>query len=233
MSTHIGAREGDIAKGILLPGDPLRAKYISENYLQNSFCFNTVRNMLGFTGEYKGKQVSVMGTGMGIPSISIYITELMKEYEVKYLIRVGTCGAMQPDIGLKDIVIAQGACTTSDINHHIFPGNYCPLADFDMLRTAHLKSKESGIKIHIGNMISSDMFYSDNRSDIWSDYGVKAGEMETAALYTLAKRYGTSALSMVTVADSKYIKGELSSTEREQSLDSMIKLALETIIEFV
>ena len=236
MSTHIGAQPGEISEGILLPGDPLRAKYIAENFLKDPVCFNKVRGMYGFTGTYNGKKVSVMGTGMGIPSISIYANELMRDYGVKYLIRVGTCGALQPEIGLEDLVIAKGACTNSDFNHTVFNGTYCPVADFMLLRTAYLKCAQLGITARVGNVISSDMFYGEEilaNNPIWAKYNVLAAEMETAALYTYAKKYKAQALGMVTVSDSPFTERMLTTEERQNNLNNMIKLALETVAEFV
>ncbi len=237
MSTHIGAKPGDIAKGILLPGDPLRAKYIAENFLENPTCFNNVRGMLGFTGTYKGKRVSAMGTGMGIPSISIYINELMRDYGVENLIRIGTCGSMNPNIRMKDIIIAEGACTDNDFNRHVFPGSYCPISDFDLLRTAVLKSKELGIKTWVGNVMSGDMFYGEEEAlggNLWQKYGVLGGEMEAAALLTFAKKYNARALAMVTVSDSSFEEdGNMTPEEREKSLNNMITIALDTICEFL
>lgn len=232
MSTHIGAQQGDIAKGILLPGDPRRAKYIAENFLQDPVCFNNVRGMLGYTGTYGGKRISVMGTGMGIPSISIYITELMREYGVETLIRVGTCGSFKPDIRIKDIILAEGACTTSDINHHIFSGTYCPVADFDLLRTAYQVAGEMGLTTWVGNVLSSDLFYNEELApgnDIWIKYGVLGVEMEAAALFTLAKKYGCRALALLTVSDSIVTdEEEMTPQQREQSLNNMIEIALKT-----
>ena len=235
MSFHISAKKGEVAKGILLPGDPKRAEYIAATFLSDVSCFNKVRNILGFTGIYKGSRVSVMGTGMGIPSISIYINELMKEYGVLYLIRVGTCGAMQETIEVGDIIIGEGACTNSDFNYHIFPGTYCPIADFNLLRSAFLHAEKSGLKVHIGNLLSGDMFYGeeDSRDIRWKEYGVLGGEMEAAALYTLAKKYGAKALAMATVSDSKYSTRIMTSEEREKSLGNMIRLSLDTIVEFL
>ncbi|GHV90618.1 purine nucleoside phosphorylase DeoD-type [Spirochaetia bacterium] len=235
MSIHISAKPGEIAKGILLPGDPKRAEYIAGNYLGGAVCFNRVRGMLGFTGDYKGKKVSVMGTGMGIPSISIYATELMKDYGVENLIRVGTCGGVQDNFGIGDILVGQGACCNSDFNNHVFPGTYCPLADFNLLRGAWLKAKQKGLTAHFGNIMSGDMFYreEDFRDSRWKEYGVLGGEMEAAALYTLAKKYGARALAMVTVSDVKVGGRNMTADEREQSLGNMIGLALDTLIEFI
>ncbi|MEG0752079.1 MAG: purine-nucleoside phosphorylase [Oscillospiraceae bacterium] len=238
MSTHIGAKLGDVASGILLPGDPLRAKYIAERYFKNPVQFNNVRGILGFTGEYNGKRVSVMGTGMGIPSMAIYATELMGQYGVESAIRIGTCGSMNPDIHIKDIIFAQGACTDSDFNRQVFPGNYCPVADFELLRAAHKKAEELGIKPWVGNVLSSDTFYQEellvDRNALWIKYGVMAAEMESAPLFTIAKKFGRRALSILTVSDSTVSKErEMTSQERERSLDDMITIALATLCEFI
>lgn len=239
MSTHIGAKPGDIAKGILLPGDPLRAKYIAENFLEDPVCFNNVRGMLGYTGMYKGKRVSVMGTGMGIPSISIYATELFKDYGVENAIRIGTAGSMNTDVHIKDVVMAQGACTDSMINQSIFGGTYCPVSDFDLLRTAYKKSVALGIETRVGNVLCSDSFYQEElvcgqANAIWMKYGCLCAEMESAALMTLAKKYNARAMAMFTISDSIVAQEpELTTEEREQSLNNMISIALETICEFV
>ena len=239
MSTHIGAAAGDIAKGILLPGDPRRAKYIAENFLQDPKQFNNIRGMLGFTGTFKGKRVSVMGTGMGMPSISIYVTELLRDYGVENAIRIGTCGSMNPDIHIKDIILAEGACTDSMINQSVFGGTYCPVSDFDLLRTAYKKSRALGIKTWVGNVLSSDNFYQESlvcekANALWMKYGVMAAEMESAALLTLAKKYNARALGMLTVSDSIVAKEpEMTALEREQSLRDMITIALETVCEFI
>ena len=220
-----------------MPGDPLRSKFVAETFLENPVEFNHVRGMLGFTGTYKGKRVSAMGTGMGIPSISIYINELMRDYGVENLIRIGTCGSMNPEIRMKDIIIAQGACTDNDFNHLVFPGTYCPISDFDLLRTAVIKSRELGIKTWVGNVHSGDMFYGEEAAaggDIWAKYGVLGAEMEAAALLTFAKKYNARGLAMVTVSDSPYDEdGNMTPEERERSLNNMITIALETICEFV
>lgn len=236
MSTHIGAKPGEIAKGILLPGDPMRAKYVADNFLTGAKCFNEVRGMYGFTGDYKGKRISIMGTGMGIPSISIYVNELMRDYDVDYLCRIGTCGTLQPEIGLEDIVLAQGACTDSDFNRTVFNGTYCPVADFTMLRTAYNNAKALGYSVKTGNVVSGDMFYGEDfivNNPMWAKYNVLAAEMESAALYTYAKKYHKSALSMVTVSDSPFTERKLTTTEREQNLNRMITLALTTVAELV
>ena len=233
MSIHIGAKVGDIAETVLLPGDPKRAKWIAENYLENLFCYTDIRGMLGFTGTYKGKKVSVQGTGMGIPSISIYITELMKDYGVKNLIRVGSAGSYQKDVKVRDVVIAMSTSTDSNINNRRFNGaNFSPAANFELFKTALKVAEEKNIKIKAGNVLTSDEFYNDN-SDYykkWADFGVLAVEMETAGLYTLAAKYKTRALSILTISDSLVSPEITSAEEREKTFSEMIELALETAI---
>lgn len=231
MSTHIGAAEGTVAKRILLPGDPLRAKYIAENYLEGAVCFNTVRNMLGYTGTYQGKRISVMGTGMGMSSCGIYVHELICDYGADTLIRLGTAGGISEKLKLGDVVIAGGASTTSDMNRHLFPGTYCPLADFELTRTAYLIARDRNVPFAVGNVLSSDLFYDDDRGmEKWKEHGVLAGEMESAVLYTLAQKHRVRALSLVTVVDGPSIQGELSPRDRERSLDAMIRLGLDTAV---
>ena len=234
MSIHIGANQGDIAPSILLPGDTLRAKYIAEKFFENPVCFNEVRGMLGYTGTYKGHRVSTMGTGMGIPSIGIYVNELITQFGCKNLIRVGTCGSFREDIGLMSIILAQGASTTSDFNRLVFKGTYCPIADFDLLRTAYKATLDQGLTPHVGTVLSSDMFYGepDERMQLWPKYGVLGVEMESAALYTIAARERVRALTMLTVSDSKFTDRILSYEEKERSLDDMIRTALDTAIQF-
>lgn len=234
MSLHIEAKQGDIADRILLPGDPLRAKYIAETFLDNPVCYNHIRGILGYTGTYKDKRVSVQGTGMGIPSISIYATELMRDYGVKKLIRVGTCGAMRKDIHLRDVIIAQGATTDSSIIRNIFGGsiNYAPLADFDLLRTAYEKASAQQIPVRVGNIVSVDRFYDDEiDNDKLTAYGIMAVEMETAGLYVLAAKYGAQALGLFTVSDHLVTKEACTPAERQTSFDDMIRIALETTLE--
>lgn len=233
MSLHIEARDGEIADRILLPGDPLRAKYIAETFLEGARCFNRVRNILGYTGTYKGQRVSVMGTGMGIPSISIYVHELLESYGVKTLIRVGTCGAMREDIKLRDVLIAQGATTDSSIVHNIFgPSiNYAPLADFDLLRTAYEKARANDLSVRVGNIISVDRFYDeeiDNKK--LTDYGIMAVEMETAALYILAAKYKAHVLGIFTVSDHLLTGAACTAEERQTSFNDMIRIALDTAV---
>ena len=233
MSIHIGAKAGDIAETVLLPGDPKRAKWIAENYLENLFCYTDIRGMLGFTGTYKGKKVSIQGTGMGIPSISIYITELMKDYGVKNLIRVGSAGSYQKDVNVRDVVIAMSTSTDSNINNRRFNGaNFSPTANFELFKTALKVAEEKNIKIKAGNVLTSDEFYNDN-SDYykkWVDFGVLAVEMETAGLYTLAAKYKAKALSILTISDSLVSPEITSPEEREKTFSEMIELALETAI---
>ena len=233
MSIHIAAKVEDIAKTVLLPGDPKRAKWIAENYLDDVFCYTDIRGMLGFTGTYKGKRISVQGTGMGIPSISIYITELIKDYGVKNLIRVGTAGSYQKDIKVRDIVIPMSTSTDSNINSRRFNGaNFSPTANFELFRIVLKVAEEKNIKIKAGNVLTSDEFYNDN-SDYykkWSDFGVLAVEMETAGLYTLAAKYKVKALSILTISDSLVSPEITSPEEREKTFSEMIELALETAI---
>lgn len=233
MSIHINAPAGAVAETILLPGDPLRARFIAETYLQDVVCYNEVRGMLGFTGTYKGRRLSVQGTGMGIPSIAIYASELMAEYGVKNLIRVGTCGAMQEHIRIRDLVLAQSASTDSSFNRNVFGGwDYAPTADFRMLRAAYDQAQSRGVKPHVGNIFSSDVFYRDDRTitDLLTKYGVLAVEMETTALYTLAAKHGANALSILTVSD-HLITGEVTTPqERQNTFKSMMEIALETAI---
>ncbi|MGM9946417.1 MAG: purine-nucleoside phosphorylase [Lysinibacillus sp.] len=233
MSIHIAAKQGEIADIVLLPGDPLRAKFIAETFLEDVTCYNEVRNMLGFTGTYKGRRISVQGTGMGVPSISIYTTELMQEYGVQKLIRVGTCGAIQKDVKVRDVILAQSATTDSRMNQVIWGGaiDFAPTADFDLLYKAYNAGKEAGLNLKVGNIFTADMFYSDEaQNEKLAKYGVLAVEMESAALYTLAAKFGRQALSVLTVSD-HIITGEAtSSEERQTTFLDMMKVALEAAI---
>lgn len=234
MSVHIGAREGDIADKILLPGDPLRAKYIAETFLQDVIQYNQVRGMYGYTGTYKGEPISVQGTGMGIPSISIYVNELIQSYGVKKLIRVGTCGALQADVHVRDIILAQGSTTDSQMNRMVFSGiDYAPLANFDLLKNAYDIGSKKRLHIQVGNVFTSDTFYRDNAKEIntlLATYNVLAVEMETTALYTLAAKFNCQALSILTVSDHVLTGEETTSDERQTSFHEMMELALETAI---
>lgn len=230
MSIHIGAQPGDIAETILLPGDPLRARFIAQNMLEGAVCYNEVRGMYGYTGTYKGKRVSVQGTGMGVPSISIYVNELIASYGVKNLIRVGTCGAMQPGIGLRDIIMAMSACTDSAVNKLRFHGmDYSPTASFRLLKKAYDTAVERGISVKVGSILTSDTFYGDDPDawKLWAKFGVLAVEMETTALYTLAAKFGVDALTILTVSDSLVTHELTSSAERQNTFTRMTEIALE------
>jgi len=233
LSIHINAKQGDIAEIILLPGDPLRAKYIAENFLENATIYNEVRNMFGYTGTYKGHRISVQGTGMGVPSISIYATELMQEYGVQKLIRVGTCGAIQKDVKVRDVILAQSATTDSKMNDIIFNGlSYAPTADFDLLYKAYNAGKAAGLNLKVGNIMTADMFYSEeNQNEKLARYGVLAVEMESAALYTLAAKFGRQALSVLTVSDHIVTGEATTSEERQTTFNDMIVVALEAAIQ--
>jgi purine nucleoside phosphorylase len=234
MSVHIAAKNGEIADSVLLPGDPKRAKWIAENFLENAVCYTDIRGMLGFTGTYKGKRISVQGTGMGIPSMSIYITELMKDYGVKTLIRVGSAGSYQEDVKIRDIVVALSTSTDSNINNRRFKGaSFAPTVNFDLLSKVLKTAEEKNIKIKAGNILTSDEFYNDDPSYFkkWAEFGVLAVEMETAALYTLASKYKAKALSILTISDSLVSPEITSSEEREKTFNEMIELALETAIK--
>lgn len=233
MSVHINAKKGDIADTILLPGDPLRAKYIAETFLEDVVQYNDVRNMFGYTGTYKGKRISVQGTGMGVPSFSIYAHELMAEYDVQKLIRVGTCGAIQKDVKVRDVIIAQAASTDSKMNEIIFNGiDYAPTANFDLLLKAYNASQAAELSVKVGNIFTADMFYSEeNQNEKLARYGVLGVEMETAALYTLAAKFNRQALAILTVSD-HILTGEVTSAEeRQTTFNDMIVVALEAAIQ--
>lgn len=229
MSIHINAKPGQIAETVLLPGDPLRAKWIADTFLDDIICYNEVRGMFGFTGFYKGKKVSVQGTGMGIPSTLIYCKELITEYGVKNLIRVGSAGSYQKELKIRDIVIAIAASTTSGINSQRFMGaSYAPTVNFDLLKKALKESDNLGIPIKAGNVLSSDEFYTDDFNDYkhWAEYGVLCVEMETSGLYTIAAKYNVKALSILTISDSLVTQERTSAKEREMTFSDMTKIAL-------
>ena len=229
MSLHIEAKKGQIAETVLLPGDPLRAKWIAETFLQDSVCYNEIRGMLGFTGTYKGRKISVQGTGMGIPSAMIYCHELINDYGVKNLIRVGSAGSFQPDLGLMEIVIAMSASTNSALNKVTFKdADFAPTANFDLLMKAAEYSRENGIQFTAGNVLSSDIFYDDDPEYYkqWAAHGTLCAEMETAGLYTLAAKFGVKALSILTISDSLVNGDEVSAEVREKKLGEMVEIAL-------
>jgi len=233
MSIHIAAKSGEIAESILLPGDPLRAKFVAENFLEKPVQYTNVRNILGFTGTYKGERVSVQGTGMGIPSLSIYVNELFREYGVKRAIRIGTAGSLHKSAKIRDIVLAMSACTDSSANNIRFGGRtYAPTASFSLLKTAYDIAVSKGWQPKVGPVVSSDMFYSEDPEEwkLWAKFGCLAMEMECAELYTLAAKYGREALGILTISDS-FITGEsTSSEERQQTFTRMMETALETAI---
>lgn len=233
MSIHIAAKENEIAETVLLPGDPLRAKYIAETFLENATCYNEIRNMFGYTGTYKGKKISVQGTGMGVPSISIYITELMQSYNVQNLIRVGTCGAIQKDVEVRDVILAMSASTDSQMNRITFGGiDYAPTASFALLKKAFDSGIQKGLNLKVGNVFTADLFYNDNADfEKLAKYQILAVEMETAALYTLAAKLGRKALSVLTVSDHILTGEETTSDERQTTFNDMIEVALEAAIK--
>ena len=230
---HIGANKGDIAETILLPGDPLRAKYIAETFLEDVVQYNNVRGMLGFTGTYKGKRVSVQGTGMGVPSIGIYTHELINEYGVKNLIRIGTAGSIQENIKIRDVVIAMSASTDSAINKLRFNGaDYAPTASSELFLKAHEIGVKKGLNMKAGNVLTSDTFYGDDPEawKKWAKFGVLCVEMETAQLYTTAAKFGVNALTLLTISDS-LVTGEVTSAEeRQTTFNDMIEVALESAL---
>lgn len=233
MSIHIEAKKGEIAESVLLPGDPMRAKWIAEKFLKDAVCYNDVRGMLGYTGTYNGKRVSVQGTGMGIPSALIYCHELINEYGVKNLVRVGTAGSYHKDVKLRDIVIAMAASSTSGINNSRFINNdYSPTANFDLFMKAASYAKENNIPIKAGNVLSADEFYTDDFDSYkkWAAFGVLCVEMETAGLYTIAAKYDVKALAILTISDSLVSGDKTSADDREHSFSNMIEIALNTVI---
>ena len=231
MSTHINAKKGDIAPLVLLPGDPLRAKFIAENFLENPVCYNEVRGMFGFTGTYNGKKVSVQGTGMGQPSLSIYVQELFQFYDVQKAIRVGTAGSVSKDVPCRSVVLANGACTDSALQTARFGHrHYSPVPDFELLDTAYHTGLELGIKSIVAPCVSSDRFYEPNGDwKMWGSYGVAAIEMEAAELYTLAAEFRRKALAILTISDNIATGEQTSAEERQKTFTDMMKLALETI----
>ena len=227
---HNGAKEGDFAKTVLMPGDPLRAKYIAETYLENPRLVTSVRNMLGYTGAYKGKEMSVMGGGMGMPSVGIYTYELFNFYGVDNIIRIGSAGALSDKLKLKDVVIGMGACTDSNYAaQYGLPGTFAPIADYGLLRRAVEVAEKQGTNVVVGNVLSSDAFYNANKNanDLWKSMGVLAVEMEAAALYMNAAKAGKNALCILSISDHIYSGEELSAEERQVGFGKMMEIALE------
>ncbi|MFB9992184.1 purine-nucleoside phosphorylase [Deinococcus oregonensis] len=233
MSLHLNAQPGQIAETVLLPGDPLRAQHIAETFFENPVQHNTVRGMLGYTGTYKGQRVSVQGTGMGIASSMIYVHELITGYGCKNLIRVGTAGSYQPHVHVRDLVLAQAACTDSNINNIRFGAkNFAPIADFSLLLRAYQIAQERGFATHVGNIMSSDTFYQDEFQQFqqWADFGVLAVEMEAAGLYTLAAKHGVRALTILTISDHLITQEETTADERQLTFNGMIEVALDAAL---
>jgi len=229
MSIHISAAPGDIAEAILLPGDPLRAQFIAENFLDNPVCFNKVRNMLGYTGTWNGQRVSVMGTGMGMPSLSIYVNELIRDYGVKKLVRVGTCGGLTEAVKVRDLILGLSASTNSAVNKVRFQGmDYASAPSFRLLHRAYEAATSRNLPVHVGKILSSDSFYSfdPDQWKLWARFGVIGVEMEAAELYTLAAQYGVEALAVLTVSDHLVTGGDTSSEDRERTFTAMVEVGL-------
>ena len=228
-SACIAAEEGVIAKAVLMPGDPLRAKFVAEHYLENPVCFNTVRNMLGYTGTYKGRKLSVMGHGMGVPSAGLYAHELYNFYGVDTIIRIGSAGGIGDDVKVRDVVIALGASTNSHFaDQYRFPGQLCATADFRLLRDAVETAEAMGVRADVGQVFTADQFYNDNPGAMYRKFGILALEMETAGLYWTAQRLGKRALSLLTISDHIFPGESLSAQERQDSFHEMMEIALET-----
>ncbi|HKK49838.1 MAG TPA: purine-nucleoside phosphorylase [Alkalispirochaeta sp.] len=229
MSIHIGAKPGEIASTVLLPGDPLRAKYVAETYLSDVTQYNNVRGMLGFTGTWNGTPISVQGSGMGMPSLAIYANELIRDYGAQRLIRIGSCGSMQEAVKVRDLVVALSASTDSAMNQRRFRGmDFAATASWSLVERATALARERTLSFHAGNILSSDGFYQDDPNEwkLWAAYGVLAVEMETNQLYTLAAKYSVEALCLLTVSDSLVTGEALSSEERQSSFHEMMELAL-------
>jgi len=232
VSTHIGAQPGDIAPTVLLPGDPLRAKWIAETFLDDARCYSEVRGMYGFTGSWRGQPVSVQGSGMGQPSMAIYVNEMFREYDVQTVVRVGSCGGLREEVAVRDIVLASGASTDSAMNRITFEGlDYAPVADFGLLRAAYdaAQGLAGDARVHVGPIYSADSSFFASRPELISrmaDYGVLAVEMEASALYTIAAHLGRRALAICTVSDHIITGEETTSAEREQTFGDMIEIAL-------
>ena len=229
MSAHIDAKKNEIAETVLMPGDPLRAKWIAETFLDNAYCYSNIRGMLGYTGEFKGQRISIQGSGMGIPSAMIYYHELIKEYDVKRIIRVGTAGSYHEDVKIRDIILALSASTNSGINNAIFnDDSYAPTANFNLIMKAAVYGQENNIPIKAGNILSSDQYYDEDPLAYkkWAKYGVLCVEMEAAGLYTIAAKYNIEALAILTISDSLVTGEKCSFEERERTFEEMVKIAL-------
>jgi purine-nucleoside phosphorylase len=234
MSTHIGAAAGQIAPAVLMPGDPLRAKWIAETMLEGATCYTEVRGMYGYTGTWHGNRVSVQGSGMGMPSISIYLNELFSEYEVQSVVRVGSCGALTEELGLRDMVIASGACTDSAMNRIRFEGlDYAPVADFHLLRKAYDAAQTQSVNSRVGLLMSGDSFYHPRPELVtrMAEYGVLAIEMEASALYTLAAQHKRRALAICTVSDHILTGEETTALERQETFGPMVEVALAALFD--
>ena len=232
---HIGANKGDIAEVVLLPGDPLRAKYIAETFLEDVVQYNNVRGMLGFTGTYKGKRISIQGTGMGVPSIGIYVDELINHFGCKTLMRIGTAGSMHESVKIRDVVLAMSSSTDSNINKLRFNGaDYAPTANYELFIEAYNIAKQKGLSVKAGNILTSDTFYGDDKDawKKWAKFGVLCVEMETAQLYTLAAKYNVKALTLLTISDSLVTGESTTAEERQLTFNDMIITALETALKF-
>ncbi|MFY1027031.1 purine-nucleoside phosphorylase [Actinobacillus seminis] len=233
MTPHINAPAGAFADAVLMPGDPLRAKYIAETFLQDAQQVTNVRNMFGYTGTYKGRRISVMGHGMGIPSCSIYAKELITEYGVKKIIRVGSCGAVRPDVHIRDVIIGLGACTDSKVNRIRFKDNdFAAIADFNLTSAAVAAAKQKGVAVRVGNLFSADLFYTPDMEmfDVMEKYGVLGVEMEAAGIYGVAAEFGARALAICTVSDHIRTHEQTSPEERQLTFNEMIEIALESIL---
>ena len=232
-TAHIEANNGDFAKTVLMPGDPLRAKYIADNFLENVKCVTRVRNMFGYTGTYKGKPVSVMGSGMGIPSISIYATELYKDYGVESIIRIGSCGAVRDDIKVRDIIIGMSASTDSNVNRSRLNGyDFAATADFDLLHKVVKTAEKTGKEVRVGNIFTADLFYTPQPEmfSLMEKYGILAVEMEAAGLYGVAAEYGKKALTVLTVSDHIKTGEQTTADERETTFNGMMELTLDSLL---
>lgn len=233
MTPHINAPAGAFADAVLMPGDPLRAKYIAETFLQDAQQVTNVRNMFGYTGTYKGRRISVMGHGMGIPSCSIYAKELITEYGVKKIIRVGSCGAVRPDVHIRDVIIGLGACTDSKVNRIRFKDNdFAAIADFNLTSAAVSAAKQKGVAVRVGNLFSADLFYTPDVEmfDVMEKYGILGVEMEAAGIYGVAAEFGARALAICTVSDHIRTGEQTSPDERQLTFNEMIEVALESIL---